>query len=74
MHKVVLALVVSLLFTSVGPARQTAACGRTQLFAGRKRRTTSLVPRGAQLKYSFKLTNIYKVRSISRSRASRAAA
>jgi len=60
MRKVVLALVASFAFGSVGFAQQTPAWA-DKLFGNELTHDFGVVPRGAQLKHTFKITNIYKV-------------
>ncbi len=60
MGKVVLALFAWLLFSSAAFAQQSGAWA-DKLFAGELTHDFGAVPRGAQLKHSFKVTNIYKV-------------
>jgi Protein of unknown function (DUF1573) len=59
MRKAVLALVATLTFTPAILAQQPAWADK--LFAGETTHDFGTVVRGAQLKYSFKMTNIYKV-------------
>jgi hypothetical protein len=58
MRSVVLALSASVLFSSAATA-QTGAWG-DKLFGGVTTHDFGVVPRGAQLKHTFKMTNIYK--------------
>ena len=60
MRKVAFALFATLIFTSATFAQQPAAWA-DKLFGGDTVHDFGTVPRGTQLKYSFKLTNIYKV-------------
>jgi Protein of unknown function (DUF1573) len=59
MHKAALALFATLLFTPLTYAQQAAWAEK--LFGGELTHDFGTVPRGAQLKYTFKMTNIYKV-------------
>jgi hypothetical protein len=60
MRKLVLAMIVMLWFSSSSFAQQSGAWA-DKLFAGETTHDFGVVPRGAQLKHSFQLTNIYKV-------------
>jgi hypothetical protein len=60
MRKVVLAWIASFVFASVGVA-QTSGAWADKLFGAELTHDFGVVPRGAQLKHSFKFTNIYKV-------------
>ncbi len=59
MRKAVLALFATLLFAPFTYAQQSAWADK--LFGGELTHDFGTVPRGAQLKYTFKMTNIYKV-------------
>src|ERR1043165_9071549 len=59
MHKVVLALLGTCAFSSLATA-QTGAWA-DKLFGGTTAHDFGVTPRGSQLKYAFKMTNIYKV-------------
>ena len=59
MRKVLLALFAVLTYTSAASAQQPAWADK--LFGGETTHDFGTVVRGAQLKYSFKMTNIYKV-------------
>ena len=59
MRKLLLALLATFLFVPATFAQQPAWADK--LFAGETTHEFGTVPRGAQLKYSFKFTNIYKV-------------
>lgn len=60
MRKVVLALFASLLCCSTASVQQPTDWAN-KLFGGETTHDFGTVPRGSQLKHSFKLTNIYKV-------------
>jgi hypothetical protein len=60
MREVVLALVAAFWFSSSSFAQQPSAWA-DKLFAGETTHDFGTVVRGAQLKHSFKMTNIYKV-------------
>ncbi len=60
MRTLVLAVVTTLSLCPAAPA-QTVSAWADKLFAGVTTHDFGVVPRGAQLKYSFKMTNIYKV-------------
>lgn len=60
MYKVVLALIASMLFSSVAAAQPSTAWA-DKLFSGETTHDFGSVPRGAQLKHTFKMTNLYKV-------------
>src|SRR5947209_18604925 len=58
MRKLALALVAITLFVQTAAAQSTAWADK--LFGGATTHDFGVVPRGAQLKHSFKITNIYK--------------
>lgn len=60
MRKLVLALFATLVFTSAAMAQQSGAWA-DKLFSGAVTHDFGTVPRGSQHKWTFKLTNIYKV-------------
>src|SRR5438270_13388557 len=59
MRKLALALVAITLFVQTAAAQSTAWADK--LFGGATTHDFGVVPRGAQLKHSFKMTNLYKV-------------
>jgi hypothetical protein len=59
MRKVVLALLALCWMT--GPAAAQTTAWADKLFGGTTKHDFGMVPRGAQLKHSFKINNIYKV-------------
>jgi hypothetical protein len=58
MRKVVLALMATVLLSQTAAAQTTAWADK--LFGGATTHDFGVVPRGAQLKHTFKMTNIYK--------------
>src|SRR5215218_8047475 len=60
MRTVVLACLALFLFGSAGSAQPSGAWA-DKLFSNELTHDFGVVPRGAQLKHSFKITNIYKV-------------
>ena len=54
-------LVLLMLVAANHPAAAQTTAWADKLFAGDLVHDFGVVPRGAQLKYSFKMTNIYKV-------------